>query len=617
MANNTTLNPGVGGDTIASDDVAGVKYQRVKLVDGTEDSTTPTGTSANALRVDPTGTTTQPVSGSVAVSSLPALVAGTANIGDVDVLSLPALPAGTNNIGDVDVLSVIPGTAATNLGKAEDAAHTTGDTGVMALVVRSDAGGTLVSLDGDYSPLQVDAAGALRVTGGGGGTQYIEDTASAGGETMTLAGVVRQDTIASSTSLDGDYAYLKVTAAGRLYVDATLAAGTSNIGDVDVLSVVPGTGATSLGKAEDAAHTSGDVGVMALVVRSDAGGTLVSLDGDYSPLQVDAAGALRVTGGGGGTQYVEDTASAGGETMTLAGVVRQDAITTSTSADGDYAYLKVTAEGRLYTSANIDTPIAAGDNNIGNVDVASVVPGTTGAELGKAEDAAHASGDTGVFMLGVRNDSHATRTSTDGDYSPISVDLAGRINIGSLNTIANSIVPGTASNQLGKQEDAAHSSGDVGVMALAVRNDAETPLATNGNYIPITVDSANRIKISGPVPNIANGLSIHRVISAASTNGANIKGSAGNIYDIYVSNINASPRYVKFYNKATAPTVGTDTPLLTFLVAGNTAGAGATFSSTMGFSFSLGIGIAITTGVADADTGAVAANEIVVNLGYK
>lgn len=45
---------------------------------------------------------TQPVS----IASLPALAAGTANIGDVDVLTLPALPAGTNNIGDVDVLTL-------------------------------------------------------------------------------------------------------------------------------------------------------------------------------------------------------------------------------------------------------------------------------------------------------------------------------------------------------------------------------------------------------------------------------------------------------------------------------------------------------------------------------
>lgn len=55
---------------------------------------------------------TQPVSGTFWQATQPvsftqpALVAGTANIGDVDVLTLPALPAGTNNIGDVDVLTL-------------------------------------------------------------------------------------------------------------------------------------------------------------------------------------------------------------------------------------------------------------------------------------------------------------------------------------------------------------------------------------------------------------------------------------------------------------------------------------------------------------------------------
>jgi len=61
---------------------------------------------------------------------------------------------------------------------------------------------------------------------------------------------------------------------------------------VDVVSIVPGTGATNLGKAEDAAHTSGDVGVMPLAVRNDALATLGGADGDYAPLQVDAFGAL-------------------------------------------------------------------------------------------------------------------------------------------------------------------------------------------------------------------------------------------------------------------------------------------------------------------------------------
>lgn len=87
-----------------------------------------------------------------------------------------ALPAGTNaigklaansgvDIGDVDVTSIIPGTAATNLGKAEDAAHASGDTGVMALAVRKATPADLSAgnTDGDYEPLQVGKNGNLWV----------------------------------------------------------------------------------------------------------------------------------------------------------------------------------------------------------------------------------------------------------------------------------------------------------------------------------------------------------------------------------------------------------------------------------------------------------------------
>ena len=51
---------------------------------------------------------------------------------------------------------------------------------------------------------------------------------------------------------------------------------------------------TELGQTEDTAHTTGDIGAMALAVRQDTAGTLVDTDGDYAPLQVDSTGALRV-----------------------------------------------------------------------------------------------------------------------------------------------------------------------------------------------------------------------------------------------------------------------------------------------------------------------------------
>jgi len=51
------------------------------------------------VRIDPTGTTTQPVSGTITAN----LAAGVNNIGDVDVLTIAA---GDNNIGNVDIVTM-------------------------------------------------------------------------------------------------------------------------------------------------------------------------------------------------------------------------------------------------------------------------------------------------------------------------------------------------------------------------------------------------------------------------------------------------------------------------------------------------------------------------------
>ena len=73
---------------------------------------------------------------------------------------------GTGVIASIDT-SVTPGTAAANLGKAEDAGHTSGDVGVMSLGVRNDTRGTLASANLDYTPMQFNNQGdmLLIVTG--------------------------------------------------------------------------------------------------------------------------------------------------------------------------------------------------------------------------------------------------------------------------------------------------------------------------------------------------------------------------------------------------------------------------------------------------------------------
>lgn len=179
------------------------------------------------------------------------------------------------------------------------------------------------------------------------------------------------------------------------------------------------------------------------------------------------------------------------------------------------------------------------------------------------------------------------------------------------------LTPGVAAANLGKAEDAAAASGDTGVFVLAVRRDTPaTNASAAADYAEFAVNGVGALWAS-QASVATGGATMYRLLSAASTNANNIKASAGKIYKIWVTNTNAAVRYVKIYNTATAPTAGAGTPILTLAVPGNTAGGGAVFDAgDVGANFSTGIGITITTGAADADTGAVAANEIIVHVLY-
>jgi len=62
-----------------------------------------------------------------------------------------------------------------------------------------------------------------------------------------------------------------------------------------------------------------------------------------------------------------------------------------------------------------------------------------GADLAKAEDAAHASGDYGLVLLAVRQDTATALAGTDADYIPLIVDASGRLHIAPLAAGSNLI----------------------------------------------------------------------------------------------------------------------------------------------------------------------------------
>lgn len=120
--------------------------------------------------------------------------------------------------------------------------------------------------------------------------------------------------------------------------------------------------------------------------------------------------------------------------------------------------------------------------------------------------------------------------------------------------------------------------------------------------VPLPVDILRSVSLttSTAVTATPATATTYNAVTTASTNAAVVKGSAGHLFELTLSNPTATPVYVKLYNKATAPTVGTDVPVLTVPVAANST-VPLSFG-TLGKRFATGIGIAATGAIGATDT---------------
>lgn len=165
MADNTTLNSGSGGDTIASDDIGGVKHQRVKIEYGTDGAATDVS-DTNPLPVDDAG-------GSLTVDN------GGTFVTQVDGDALTALQL-------IDNIVVV-----------DDAAFTLGSgSGVM---VMGFAGTQSVNAN-DSAALACDTDGALHISDGGN-TITVDGTVTANPASGTIDTVT---TVTAVTDITND-----------------------------------------------------------------------------------------------------------------------------------------------------------------------------------------------------------------------------------------------------------------------------------------------------------------------------------------------------------------------------------------------------------------------------
>lgn len=177
---------------------------------------------------------------------------------------------------------------------------------------------------------------------------YAEDTAHGAGDIGNYILSIRDDGAGEATpaaggaGAEGDYQSLFTDAFGGLWIAGS--------------------------HTEDVAHTTGERGVMALAVRRDADTTLVDTDGDYAPLQVDAAGALKTSASVTiNSEYAEDSAHTSTDVGNFILAVRNDALAALAGTDGDYAPVQVDAPGAVYVNAAPQTAEAHSQNTISGV----------------------------------------------------------------------------------------------------------------------------------------------------------------------------------------------------------------------------------------------------------
>lgn len=279
----------------------------------------------------------------------------------------------------------------------------------------------------------------------------------------------------------------QATAAGELKVSAS------------------GSGNTDLGKVEDVAHTTADVGVMALSVRNDTLSSLVDSDGDYAPLQVTVDGALHVHSNNLIDSNNSDTTPLGiSGTFTGTGtdVSQYSNITVMVDSTHDSATDGMTFQFSIDNSNWDDiylfTYTAANDARRFQFPVTGqyfrvvYTNGGTGQTTFRLQTILHDQPTLTTIHRLIDNmdpDRSAQLMKTviiaqaagAGDFVPVQATASGNLKM----SIEEA---DTSASGLAKAESAAHTDGDVGVMALAVRNDDLADLGgVDGDYSPLQV----------------------------------------------------------------------------------------------------------------------------------
>lgn len=229
----------------------------------------------------------------------------------------------------------------------------------------------------------------------------------------------------------------------------------------------------------------------------------------------------------------------------------------------------------------------------------------------------NADGTVASFTAGTAADPSAIV----GNVASGAADAGAPIKIGVKYAYSAAITGETLGDRVDAQGD---QYGNLRSVQIGYRN---TVAATGGATVILAMDaSSNSVGNAAPsavagfvwngsalVPDTLPSAASRIPSSANNTNPTSAKASAGRVHQINGYNSSATVTYLKLYNKASAPTVGTDTPFVTLAIP-----ASQTFQFSFdSLYFTTGIAYGLTTDAADAGTTAVAAGAILgLNVVY-
>lgn len=170
-------------------------------------------------------------------------------------------------------------------------------------------------------------------------------------------------------------------------------------------------------------------------------------------------------------------------------------------------------------------------------------------------------------------------------------------------------------------DDAAFTPATSKVMAVGLQADEGSTDSVDEGDVGAPRMTLDRKIIVTNQPHTAGGLSVFRSLDLDESE-EEVKGTAGCLYKLRLTNRATTARYVKLYNDTAANvSVGSTTPIDTIIVPGASSADLATVITEnfggLGLTFSAALCLAATTGLADNDTGAPSANDVIATAYYK